>query len=155
MNAVVIAAGRAEMNHDQYDNTYITDILKTVKIIALVGASSNKARPSYGVMAYLLSKGYRVIPVNPGQAGKQILGQTVCATLADIPEPVDMVDVFRAPEYLYTIIDQVLTLKPLPSVIWGQLEIRDDTAAAVAEAAGIKVVMNRCPAIEIPRLLAA
>jgi predicted CoA-binding protein len=143
------------MNHDHYEDSYIADILRMVKTIALVGASPNAARPSNGVMAYLLSHGYHVIPVNPGLAGKQIHGQTVYGHLADIPEPIDMVDVFRAPEYLQSVVDEALALKPLPSVIWGQLEVRDDKAAAKAEAAGIKVVMNRCPAIEYPRLLAA
>jgi predicted CoA-binding protein len=143
------------MNHDHYDDAYIADILRSAKTIALVGASPNSARPSNGVMAYLLSRGYRVIPVNPGLAGKQIHGQTVHARLGDIAEPIDMVDVFRAPEFLRSVVDEALVLRPLPRVIWGQLEVRDDTAAKAAEAAGIKVVMNRCPAIEIPRLLAA
>jgi uncharacterized protein len=143
------------MNHDHYDDAYIADILRKVKTIALVGASPNPARPSNGVMAYLLARGYHVIPVNPGQAGKQILGQTVYARLADIPEPIDMVDVFRAPEFLQAVVDEAVALTPRPKVIWGQLEIRDDKAAAVAEAAGIYVVMNRCPAIEYPRLMAA
>jgi predicted CoA-binding protein len=143
------------MNHDQYDDSYIADILRKVRTIALVGASPNPARPSNGVMAYLLSHGYHVIPVNPGQAGKQILGQTVYGRLADIPEAIDMIDVFRAPAYLQSVVDEALALKPLPSVIWGQLEVRDDKAASVAEAAGISIVMNRCPAIEYPRLLAA
>lgn len=143
------------MNHDHYDDAYIAGILASVKTIALVGASPNAARPSNGVMAYLLSRGYRVIPVNPGLAGKEILGQPVFGRLADIPEQVDMVDVFRAPEYLMSVVDETLAMQPQPSVVWSQLEIRDDAAAAKAEAAGIKMVMNRCPAIEIPRLAAA
>jgi predicted CoA-binding protein len=143
------------MNHDLYEDAYIVDILRRVRTIALVGASPNPARPSNGVMAYLLAHGYHVIPVNPGQAGKQILGQTVYGRLADIPDTIDMIDVFRAPEYLQSVVDEALALKPLPSVIWGQLEVRDDSAAATAEAAGIQVVMNRCPAIEYPRLMAA
>jgi predicted CoA-binding protein len=143
------------MNHDHYDDAYIADILRSVKTIALVGASPNPARPSNEVMAYLLSRGYRVIPVNPGLAGKQIHGQAVHARLGDIGEPIDMIDVFRAPEYLKSVVDEALALMPLPRVMWGQLEVRDDTAAKAAEAAGIKVVMNRCPAIEIPRLHAA
>ncbi|MCO6185762.1 CoA-binding protein [Rhizobium sp. L1K21] len=140
------------MNHDHYSDDYITDILKTVKTIALVGASPKEERPSHRVMKFLQSKGYRVIPVNPGQAGKMILGEPVQATLGDVHEPVDMVDVFRAPEYLSAVVDDALAMTERPSVIWGQLEIRDDAAAAKAEAAGLKVVMNRCPAIEIPRL---
>ena len=143
------------MNHDRYDDSYIADILHSVKTIALVGASPNAARPSNGVMGYLLGKGYHVIPVNPGLVGKEILGQRVYGKLADIPEPVDMVDVFRAPEYLDAVVDEALALPEKPRVIWSQLDIRDDAAAEKAEAAGLRVVMNRCPAIEIPRLAAA
>ncbi|NLS03161.1 CoA-binding protein [Rhizobium sp. P32RR-XVIII] len=142
------------MNHDRYPDDYIAGILKSVKTIALTGASPNPARPSNGVMGYLLSRGYNVIPVNPGQAGKLIHGQLVYARLADIPVPVDMVDVFRASEHLQGVVDEALTLRTLPKVIWSQLGVRDDVAAAKAEAAGVKVVMDRCPAIEIPRLAA-
>ncbi|OJU06507.1 MAG: CoA-binding protein [Rhizobium sp. 63-7] len=141
------------MNHDRYNDNYISGILTSVKTIALLGASPNAERPSYGVMKFLLGRGYKVIPVNPGQAGKEILGQTVYATLADIPGPVDMVDVFRAAEYLPAIVDEVLALPQKPKVIWGQLSVRHDEAAAKAEAAGLQVVMNRCPAIEYPRLV--
>ncbi|MDM9629387.1 CoA-binding protein [Rhizobium sp. S152] len=142
------------MNHDAYDDRYILDILNSVKTIALTGASPNPARPSNGVMGYLLSRGYQVIPVNPGQAGKQIQGQTVCAHLADVPVAVDMIDVFRASEYLGSVVEEALRMNPRPKVIWAQLGVRDDAAAAKAEAAGIRVVMDRCPAIEIPRLAA-
>ena len=145
--------GKNAMNHDRYDNGYIADILKTTKTIALLGASPNPDRPSHGVMRFLLSKGYEVIPVNPGQAGKEILGQKVYAKLADIPRPVDMVDVFRAAEYLDGIVDEAAALPQKPKVIWGQLSVRDDKAAAKAEASGMKVVMNRCPAIEYPQLM--
>jgi predicted CoA-binding protein len=141
------------MNHDAYADDYLSGILKSVRTIALTGASPNPARPSNGVMGYLLSRGYRVIPVNPGQAGKTIHGQTVYARLADIPEPVDMVDVFRASEHLGGVVEEALALSPRPQVVWAQLGVRDDAAAARAEAGGIKVVMNRCPAIEYPRLL--
>lgn len=140
------------MQHDQYDNAFLKAILGSVKVIALTGASPNPARPSYGVMNFLLSRGYTVIPVNPGQAGKQILGQVVYAHLSDIPEPVDMVDVFRASEYLDSVVDEALAMTPRPGVIWAQLGVQDVAAAAKAEAAGLKVVMNRCPAIEYPRL---
>lgn len=140
------------MNHDAYADDYLSGILKSVKTIALMGASPNPARPSNGVMGYLLSRGYKVIPVNPGQAGKQIQGQTVYARLSDIPEPVDMVDVFRASEYLDGVVDEALALDPRPQVVWAQLGVSDEAAAAKAEAGGIKVVMNRCPAIEYPRL---
>jgi predicted CoA-binding protein len=140
------------MNHDAYDDNDIRRILTTVKTIALLGASPNPARPSHGVMRFLLSKGYRVFPVNPGQEGKDILGRQVYAKLADIPEPIDMVDVFRAAEFLPAIVDEVILLTPRPKVIWGQLEVRHDDAAAKAEAYGVEVVMDRCPAIEYPRL---
>lgn len=142
------------MNHDSYPDYYIADILRSTKLIALVGASPNPERPSHRVMAFLLRKGYRVIPVNPGQAGKEILGQPVVARLADIVEPIDMIDVFRAAEALPSVVEEALALSPLPKVIWGQLSVRHDEAAATAEASGIKVVMDRCPAIEYPRLVA-
>lgn len=140
------------MQHDTYEADYLRKILANVETIALLGASPNPDRPSHGVMRFLLSKGYRVFPVNPGQAGKEILGQAVYARLADIPEAVDMIDVFRAPEYLSAIVDEAVLLPQRPKVIWGQLSVRDDNAAAKAEAYGIDVVMNRCPAIEYPRL---
>ena len=141
------------MKHDTYPDYYIADILRQTKTIALVGASPNPERPSHRVMAFLLRKGYRVIPVNPGQAGKDIQGQTVVASLADIDEPVDMVDVFRAADALPALVDEVLAMKTPPKAIWGQLSVRHDSAAEKAEAAGIKVVMDRCPAIEYPRLI--
>lgn len=141
------------MNHDRYEDGYVADILKTVKTIAVVGASPNPSRPSHGVMGFLLSKGYRVIPVNPGQAGKTILGRAVYGRLADIPEPVDMVDVFRASDHVSAVVDEALALDPPPKVIWTQLGVRDDGAAARAEAAGLRVVQDRCPAIEYPRLV--
>ncbi len=141
------------MSHDHYDASFIRNILGSVKTIALVGASPKPERPSHGVMGFLLRKGYHVIPVNPGLAGKQIHGQTVYATLADIPEPIDMIDVFRAPEYLGEVVDAALALNPLPKVIWGQLGVRDDRAAERAQAAGIDMVMDRCPAIEYPRVM--
>jgi predicted CoA-binding protein len=140
------------MNHDAYDNAYIADILNTVRTIAVVGASANDVRPSYFVMKYLLAKGYSVFPINPGQAGKEILGRMTYARLADVPEPIDMVDVFRASAAVPGIVDEALALDPPPKVIWMQLNVRHDEAAAKAEAAGIKVVMNRCPKIEYGRL---
>ena len=141
------------MSHDSYDRNLIRDILKTTKKIAVVGASPNPARPSYGVMRFLLGKGYNVIPVNPGHAGKEIHGQKVYATLADIDEDVDMVDVFRAADQLTHVVDEVLAMKKRPKVIWGQLTVRDDRAAEKAEKEGITVVMDRCPAIEYPRVM--
>ncbi|PST25555.1 CoA-binding protein [Mesorhizobium plurifarium] len=141
------------MNHDAYPDYYLADILRETTTIALVGASPKPERPSYRVMAFLLRKGYRVIPVNPGHAGGRILDQPVVARLADIREPIDMVDVFRAASALPALVDEILALPALPKVVWGQLSVRDDAAAAKAEAAGIKVVMDRCPAIEYPRLV--
>ncbi|MER8568339.1 CoA-binding protein [Mesorhizobium sp. M0924] len=140
------------MNHDSYDNAYIGGILNSVKTIAMVGASANDVRPSFFVLKYLLAKGFSVFPINPGQAGKEILGRMTYASLAELPEPVDMVDIFRASASVPGIVDEVLKLDPLPKVIWMQLGVRDDEAAARAEAAGIKVVMNRCPKIEYGKL---
>ena len=140
------------MNHDNYADSYIRGILNTVKPIAMVGVSPKDNRPSYFAFKYLLERGYRMIPVNPGQAGKEILGQKVYARLADIPEPVDMVDVFRASQFAAGVVDEALAMKPRPRVIWMQLGVRNDAAAAKAEAAGLKVVMNRCPKIEYGRL---
>ncbi|TRC94794.1 CoA-binding protein [Mesorhizobium sp. WSM4303] len=140
------------MNHDAYDNAYIGGILNSVKTIAMVGASANDVRPSFFVLKYLLAKGFSVFPINPGQAGKEILGRMTYASIADLPEPVDMVDIFRASPAVPGIVDEVLKLDPLPKVIWMQLGVRDDEAAARAEAAGMKVVMNRCPKIEYGKL---
>ncbi|MFC4270876.1 CoA-binding protein [Sneathiella chungangensis] len=138
------------MNHDAYADDYIGGILNEVTTIAVVGASSNPARPSYYVMKYLKRKGYRCIPVNPGLAGQQLLGETAYASLSDIPEPVDMVDCFRASEAIPPIVDEAIAIKA--KVVWMQLGVRHDAAAAKAEAAGLKVVMNRCPKIEFGRL---
>jgi predicted CoA-binding protein len=140
------------MNHDHYDDSYIRGILNTVKTIAMVGISPKDNRPSYFAFKYLLARGYRMIPVNPGQLGHDILGQKVYAKLSDIPEPLDMVDIFRASKYAPAIVDEALALTPRPRVIWMQLTVRNDAAATKAEAAGIKVVMNRCPKIEYGRL---
>jgi predicted CoA-binding protein len=140
------------MDHDSYPDSYIRGILNTVKTIAMVGISPKDVRPSYFAFKYLLERGYRMIPVNPGQVGGDILGQPVYAKLADIPEPIDMVDVFRAPQFAQAIVEEALALKPRPQVIWMQLGIRNDEAARVAEAGGLKVVMDRCPKIEYGRL---
>ncbi len=140
------------MNHDAYPDGYIRGILKSVKSIAVVGISPKDNRPSYFVFKYLQERGYRMIPVNPGQAGKKILGQKVYAKLADIPEPVDMVDIFRASDHVLPIVHEALALEPKPKVIWMQLTVRNEEAAQLAEAAGLKVVMNRCPKIEYGRL---
>lgn len=137
-----------------YDDTQIRNILRSTKTIALVGASPKWVRPSSFVMKYLQGKGYRVIPVNPGQAGKEILGETVYASLADIPDAFDMVDVFRSSAAAGGVIDEVLALpaEKRGKVIWLQLSVRDDEAAAKAEQAGLDVIMDRCPKIEFGRL---
>lgn len=142
------------MNHDSYSDAYILGILKSVHTIALVGASAKWNRPSHFVMKYLQEKGYRVIPVNPGQAGKEILGERVYASMTEIPEPFQMVDIFRASEAAGGVVDEAITLKNEKGVevIWMQLGVRNVSAAERAEAAGLKVVMNRCPKIEFGRL---
>jgi uncharacterized protein len=140
------------MNHDSYPDSYIRGILNTVKTIAMVGASEKENRPSYFAFKYLLERGYRMIPVNPGHAGEEMLGQRIYARLADIPEPVDMIDIFRASQYALPIVQEALGLNPRPQVIWMQLGVRNDEAAALAEQNGMKVVMNRCPKIEYGRL---
>jgi predicted CoA-binding protein len=146
------ASKDARMNHDSYPDSYIRGILNTVKTIAMVGISPKDNRPSYFAFKYLQDRGYRMIPVNPGQAGKEILGQKVYAKLSDIPGPIDMIDIFRASQHVPAIVDEALGLKPLPQVVWMQLTVRNDEAAAKAQAAGLKVVMNRCPKIEYGRL---
>jgi uncharacterized protein len=103
-------------------------------------------------MKYMIDKGFDVFPVNPGQAGKEILGRPVSATLADLPQPVDMVDIFRASDAVPGITDEILAMATLPKVVWMQLTVRDDASAARLEAKGIAVVMNRCPKIEYARL---
>jgi hypothetical protein len=138
--------------HDNYPDALIRSILTSVKTIALVGASDNVARPSYFVFKYLHERGFRVIPVNPGRAGKTLLGVPFAANLRDIAEPIDMVDIFRASEAAGGVVDEALALDPLPKVIWMQLTVRDDAAAARAEARGVTVIMNRCPKIEYGRL---
>jgi O-acetylhomoserine (thiol)-lyase len=133
-----------------YSDAKIRRILSSVRTIAMVGASSNWNRPSYFVMKYLQGKGYRVIPVNPGTAGKEQLGEKIYASLRDIPDKIDMVDVFRASDQVGPIVDDAIAIGA--QVVWMQLGIRNDEAAARAEAAGIEVIMNRCPKIEFGRL---
>jgi predicted CoA-binding protein len=140
------------VTHDRYSDAFIRDVLDGTKTIAMVGASANTVRPSYFVLKYMLSKGYRVFPINPGQAGKEILGQTVYGSIADVPEPIDMVDIFRNSEAALGVTQEALALSPLPKVIWMQLSVRNDEAAKLAEDAGVKVVMDRCPKIEYGRL---
>jgi predicted CoA-binding protein len=138
------------MQHDSYSDEYLRDILRSVRTVAVVGASPRPRRPSHGVMRYLQGQGYRTIPVNPFAAGGTIHGEQCYASLAEIREPVDMVDVFRRTEAAGEAVDAAIAIGA--KVVWMQLGVRDDEAAARAEAHGIKVVMDRCPAIEIPRL---
>ena len=138
------------MNHDTYADDYLRDILKSVRTIAMVGASPNWNRPSFFVMKYLQAKGYRVIPVNPGAAGAEILGETVYAGLADVPVAFEMVDIFRNSEAAGPITDEATAAGA--KVVWMQIGVRNDEAAERAEAAGVKVVMDRCPKIEYSRL---
>jgi predicted CoA-binding protein len=142
-----------KMNHDAYDDDYIRAILRDVRVIAMVGASPSWNRPSYFAMKYLQAKGYRVIPVNPAAAGQEILGEKVHASLATIGEKIDMVDVFRNSEAAGPIADEAIAIGA--KVVWMQLGVRNDAAAARAEAAGLRVVMNRCPKIEYGRLSGA
>ena len=138
------------MNHTSYSDDYIRGIFVRVKTIALVGASPRPDRPSNRVMAFLQRKGFRVIPVNPQAAGQTIHGEKVAASLSDIAEPIDMVDIFRRSSEVAPVVDEAIAKHA--KIVWMQLGVRDDRAAAKAEAAGLDVVMNRCPAIEMPRL---
>jgi predicted CoA-binding protein len=140
------------MNHDNYSADYIRGILREVKTIAMVGASANEVKASYIVFKYLIDKGYTVVPINPGLAGKELLGQKVYASLKDVPVAIDMVDIFRNSEAALAVTQDALAMALLPKVIWMQLTVRNDEAAALAEAQGIKVVMNRCPKMEYGKL---
>lgn len=138
------------MDHDvEYTSKYIADILKSVKTIAMVGASSDPTKFSYGVLRVLHETGYNMIPVNPKEAGNEIRGLKVYETLQDINEPVDMVQVFRSSDALLGVAHDAVDIGA--KVLWGQIGVRNDEAARVAEAAGMKVVMNRCPKIELFR----
>lgn len=134
------------------DDALIREILTSVKTIALVGWSPKPDRPSHRVAAYLAARGYRVIPVNPGQAGQMALGEVVRASLADIDGGVDMVEIFRRSEEAGAVVDEALSAFPALRAVWMQLGVEDAAAATRAKARGVAVVMNRCPAIEIPRL---
>jgi|SRR5580704_6918599 predicted CoA-binding protein len=142
------------MNHDSYSDDYLRDILTSARTIAVVGASPRPQRPSHRVMRFLQRHGYRAIPVNPFAAGAEILGERVYASLAEIPReltgPIDMVDIFRRSEAAGAVVDEAIAVGA--KTVWMQLDVRDDAAAARAEAQGIKMVMDRCPAIELPRL---
>jgi uncharacterized protein len=138
------------MDHDSYPDAYIRDILVRHRVIAMVGASPKEQRPSYFVMKYLMAKDFEVIPVNPGHAGRTILGQPVSGTLGDIGRPVEIVDIFRSSEAALPITQEAIRVGA--KVVWMQLGVRNDEAAGLAEQAGLKVVMNRCPKIEYGRL---
>lgn len=138
------------IDHDRYDDAYLRRILRETKTIAMVGASANWNRPSYFAMKYLLDRGYRVMPINPGAAGQEILGQPVYTSLDQLPVKADMVDIFRNSEAAGSIADDAI--RHGAKVVWMQLGVRNDAAAGRAEQAGLKVVMNRCPKIEHARL---
>ena len=137
-------------HHDDYSDDVIKDVLERVKTIAVVGASNDPVKASFFVQKYLREKGYRIIPVNPKLAGQTILGETVYASLKDLPEPPDMVDVFRNAKAAAGVTEEAIAAGA--KVVWMQLGVRNDEAAAKAEAAGLTVVMNRCPKIEVQRL---
>ncbi len=141
------------MDHSAYSDAYIEGILDETKTIALVGASDKEERPSYRVAKFLLEQGYNVTPVNPGKAGQQILGQTVAGSLADIEGPVDMVDIFRNSEAAGAVSDEAIKIGA--KTVWMQLGVVNEDAAKRAEDAGLRVVMDRCPKIEYPRLKSA
>jgi uncharacterized protein len=135
-----------------YSDDMLRDLLKRVKTVAIVGVSMNPVRPSYFVARYLSLKGYTVIPVNPGAAGKMLFGQPVVASLSDITVPVDMVDIFRRSDAVGPIVDEALEVFPNLDVIWMQIGVENAQAAEKAEARGVTVIQNRCPKIEYQRL---
>ncbi len=135
-----------------YSDEFLRSILKRTKTVAVVGVSMNEVRPSFYVARYLSLKGFTVIPVNPGHAGKQLFGQTVRASLSEITKDIDMVDIFRRSEAVPPIVDEALEVFPSLRTIWMQIGVEHAEAAAKAEARGVDVVMNRCPKIEYQRL---
>tara|TARA_B100000686_G_C16586029_1_gene860736 strand:+ start:486 stop:995 length:510 start_codon:yes stop_codon:yes gene_type:complete len=137
-----------------YTDDYIEKILRGTRTIAIIGASANWVRPSSFVMKYLQGKGYQVLPVNPARAGEEILGSKCYANIAEIPDQIDMVDIFRSSESVGPVIDEILPIVVEKNirVIWMQLGVRNDSAAMRAEAVGLQVVMDRCPKIEYGRL---
>ena len=138
------------MQHDTYSNDYIRNVLRDTKTIAMVGARTNWNRPSYFVMKYMQAKGFRVIPVNPRSAGESLLGETVVSSLADIETPIDMVDIFRNSEAAGPITDEAIACNA--KIVWMQFTVRNEEAAARAEAAGLRVILDRCPKVEFSRL---
>jgi predicted CoA-binding protein len=140
----------SQSRHDSYSDAEIRGVLSSVRTIAVIGASPKPARPSYFVLRYLIAKGFEVYPVNPGQGGGEIAGTRAYASLAEIGKPVDMVDIFRSSDAAYRATQEAI--ENGVKVVWMQLGVRNDAAAALAEAAGLKVIMNRCPKIEYGRL---
>jgi predicted CoA-binding protein len=134
----------------EYPDALLERIFAETRTIAVVGASPKPERPSHRVMQFLQSRGYRCIPVNPGQAGGRINGEAVYARLADIPERIDMVDIFRRSEEAGAVVDEAIAIGA--KTVWMQLGVRDDAAAVRGRKAGLSVIMDRCPAIELPRL---
>ena len=137
--------------HDSYPDSVIEYVLKSVKTIALVGFSANESRPSFFVTKYLIERGYTLYPINPGLAGQEFFGARVYGSLAEVPAPIDMIDIFRHSDAAEEITNEAIALSPLPKVIWMQLGVRNDKAAEKAEAHGLTVIMNRCPKIEFGR----
>ncbi|WP_322865380.1 CoA-binding protein [Aquicoccus sp. G2-2] len=137
---------------EDYTDEHVRDVLTRTKVIAVVGVSANPARPSHYVSEFLVEKGYRVIPVNPGLAGQEMFGETVRGALSEIDEPVDMVDIFRRPDAVESVVDEALAAFPDLQTVWMQLGVINQAAAQKARARGVDVIMDRCPKIEIPRL---
>ncbi|WP_121632195.1 CoA-binding protein [Tropicibacter alexandrii] len=135
-----------------YSDSHLRDILKRTKVVAVVGVSMNPVRPSYYVARYLSLKGYKVIPVNPGHAGERLFGQEVRASLADCPETVDMVDIFRRSEHVPPIVEEAVSRLPNLRTVWMQIGVTSPEATEMAEARGLDVIQNRCPKIEYQRL---
>ncbi|MGR3370717.1 MAG: CoA-binding protein [Sagittula sp.] len=136
----------------KYDDSFLKDVLTRTRTVAVVGVSMNPVRPSYYVARYLSLKGYKVIPVNPGHAGKKLFGQEVRVALSECPEEVDMVDVFRRSEHVPPIVEEALDVFPALKTVWMQIGVESPEAAEMAQAKGVDVVMNRCPKIEYQRL---
>jgi predicted CoA-binding protein len=137
-----------------YDDKTFKSILTRTKVIACVGVSPNPVRPSHYVARYLSLKGFRVIPINPGHAGTRLFGETVVARLADVPPDarVDMIDIFRRSEHVPPLVDEAMACMPDLKTVWMQIGVHNEAAAALAEAAGLTVIQDRCPKIEYQRL---
>ena len=138
------------MQHNNYSDAYIASILKSTRVIAVVGASTERNRPSYSVMQFLQKRGFRIIPINPRAAGEILLGEKVYASMTEVPFAIDMVDVFRKSDAVGPVVEEAIAVKA--KHVWMQLSVRNDDAAKLAEAAGLNVVMDRCSKIEFGRL---